>query len=98
MKRLQLIVILVILVVPVPAGATVDAGGGVCVQTDGQVGLWNGSTADDAGCVTLAEYTATFGVEVLDDQLVVGPDPEPDAPTVREYWDATTKDHLKGTS
>lgn len=70
------------------AEAAVDVGGGVCQEDDGDLGLWNGSSADDAGCVTLEEYTVMFGVEVLDEQLVAGPDPEPDAPTVRQYWEA----------
>lgn len=97
-RRAGMIVVIVLLAVAAfllydmitadQAEAAVDVGDGVCQEDDGEFGLWNGSTADDAGCVTFAEYTVQVGPEVLDDQLVVGPDPEPAAPTVREYWEA----------
>lgn len=38
----------------------VDLGAGVCQQSDGQQGMWNGTTADDAGCVTPTEYQTMF--------------------------------------
>ena len=103
------------------ANAATDLGSGVCQQTDGQLGMWNGTTADDDGCVTDAEYeqlysaanlvdagvidsytdngdgttTLDFGGDVrstvetnpLDRTIAVGPEPEPDAPTVRDIFD-----------
>ena len=59
----------------------VDLGDGACQQTDGQTGLWNGTTADDDGCVTLAEYEEMYGApEVI--VVSVNPTLGPDAPTV----------------
>jgi hypothetical protein len=43
----------------------------VCTQTDGQVGFYNGTTADDAGCITEAEYAETFSVPGLIDSGVL---------------------------
>lgn len=73
------------------AGAAADIGEGVCVQDDGAVGVWNGSTADDEGCITVAEYQVRFGEKALDQVLAVGPDPEPEAITVSEWFDTTIR-------
>lgn len=44
-----------------PAFAAVDYGDGTCLdETSNTVGVWNGTTGDDAGCVTAAEYEASF--------------------------------------
>lgn len=59
-----------------------------CVQTDGQIGVYNGSTTDDEGCITVAEYEVKFP-GMIDTQLVVGPDPEPEAITIRQWFDNT---------
>lgn len=70
---------------------TVDLGDGACQQTDGQTGLWNGTTADDEGCITQAEYAALYptddGTDPLERQVSVNPDLEPEAPTVREFFE-----------
>jgi hypothetical protein len=42
-----------------------------CVQSDGQEGWLNGTTADDAGCITEAEYETTFSVPGLVDAGVL---------------------------
>lgn len=101
-------------------GDTVDLGNGVCEQ-DGELGVFNGTTADAEGCVTPAEYavmfspdgllesgvivgyetvgeeavldfgdgtTASVKVKALDRKLAAGPDPEPEAPTVQEWFDS----------
>ena len=49
----------------VQAGAATDAGDGQCVQDDGAKGLWNGSSADDEGCTTTAEYETRFSAPGL---------------------------------
>jgi hypothetical protein len=36
-----------------------------CAQADGQVGWLNGTTADDAGCITESEYRSLFSPEGL---------------------------------
>ena len=46
-------------------GNTVDLGGGVCEQTDGEIGMWNGTTGDDDGCVTPAEYAVMYSIDNL---------------------------------
>jgi len=71
-----------------PAAATTDLGAGVCVQADGQPGVWNGTSTDDDGCVTVDEYAAMFP-EGLASVNSVGPDVEPDASTVQEWFDTT---------
>lgn len=83
-KLLAVLMALTIWALAIPASATVDLGNGFCAQDDGAQGVWDGTTADDEGCVTEAEYVASFGVEALDLIVAVGPDPEPNAPTVRE--------------
>lgn len=55
---MQLIIGLILL-------ATIDLGGGVCQQTDGTTGMWNGTIADDSGCVTAAEYQQAYSPENL---------------------------------
>ena len=47
------------------AEAAEDLGQGACVQTDGQTGLWDGTTADDAGCITPDEYQELFSLPNL---------------------------------
>ena len=71
--------------------AATDLGNGACFDEGAQAeGLWNGTTADDAGCVTEAEYQLMYGTPEIGDALmiVVSVDPalEPDAPTVREVF------------
>jgi hypothetical protein len=68
-----------------PVAGTIDLGDGRCQQTDGQQGAWNGTSSNDAGCLTEAEYAATFGEEALEEPVAATPELEPDAPTVREY-------------
>ena len=65
---------------------TTDVGNGACIQGDGQVGAWNGSTADDEGCITIPEYADMFGPAALDSVVSAGPELEPDAPTVKEWF------------
>lgn len=76
----------------------VDLGDGACQQSDGQTGLWNGTTADDDGCVTLAEYEAMYGdPEVI--VVSVNPTLEPDAPTVAVvFTDPFVRAELAGLS
>jgi len=54
-----------IMFLSVPAAATTDLGGGRCQQTDGITGIWDGSTADDDGCITRLEYAEMFSLENL---------------------------------
>ena len=86
MKKLALALIASLAMSGTALAAT-DLGDGACQQTDGQTGLWNGTTADDDGCVTLAEYEAMYGDP---EAIVVSVDPvlEPEAPTVREYFES----------
>ena len=65
--------------------AAIDLGDGACQQSDGQTGLWNGTTADDDGCVTLVEYEEMYGDPT---EIVVSSNPElePDAPTVEQVF------------
>ncbi len=56
------LVIVAMLLVGLPAFAAED---GTCVQSDGQTGRWNGTTADDNGCITPDEYEAMFSAENL---------------------------------
>jgi len=113
--------IVVSLAMSTVAQAAEDNGDGTCVQSDGQVGVWNGTTADDDGCVTPAEYEAMFSAanllvvgviegytvhedgtttlyysyggnttvatNPLDRIVAVNPALEPDAPTVREWFE-----------
>ena len=71
--------------------AATDLGDGACQQTDGQTGLWNGTTADDDGCITQAEYAELYptddGSDPLDRQVSVNVELEPEAPTVREFFE-----------
>lgn len=73
------------------ANAATDLGDGACQQTDGQTGLWNGTTADDEGCITQAEYQVAYptddGSDPLDRQVSVDVELEPEAPTVREFFE-----------
>ena len=56
-----------------PASAAADQGDGVCLQEDGQAGLWDGSTTTDDGCTTPAEYEVMFSpTGLLDSGVVVG--------------------------
>lgn len=48
-----------------------DNGDGTCVQSDGQAGMMNGTTADDAGCITPDEYEALHSPEGLEDAGVI---------------------------
>lgn len=102
------------------AYAAEDNGDGTCVQSDGQTGVWNGTTADDDGCITPAEYEVmysaanllevgviegytvnddgtttlhfdhgvsnTVATNPLDRIVAVNPELEPDALTVREWF------------
>ena len=88
-------VLLALVILFVPA---VDLGDGACQQSDGQTGLWNGTTADDDGCVTLAEYEAMYGdPEVI--VVSVNPSLEPDAPTVEQVFvDPFVRAELVGLS
>lgn len=63
---------------------TWDYGNGHCLQTDGQVGVWNGTTADDEGCITESEYVEMYGTEALEQVVAANPAEEPDNPTVEE--------------
>jgi hypothetical protein len=54
-----------------PALATDDLGEGACRQTDGAIGLWNLTTADDAGCITADEYSFMFSAQNLKDAGVI---------------------------
>lgn len=83
--RKTLAVIGLVLMFAFPADAATDLGNGVC-EDNGVLGVWNGTTADDDGCVTVAEYDVMFPGQ-LDTSLSVGPVVEPDAPTVREWFD-----------
>lgn len=69
------LVVLLLLVSVVEASRasaqTIDNGDGTCVQTDGQAGLFDGTSADDAGCITPAEYEAFTSVEGLADAGVL---------------------------
>jgi hypothetical protein len=48
------------------ARAATDLGGGGCVDEGaGIAGMWNGTTADDAGCITPAEYSERFAPSAL---------------------------------
>ena len=53
------------------AGATEDLGDGRCIQTDGQPGWFDGTTPDDAGCITQDEYVAMTSPEGLLDSGVI---------------------------
>ena len=86
MKRILLTVGLIV-AFALPVSATTDLGNGVCLQDDGQLGLWDGSTADDDGCTTGPEYAVMFGPEALDHVVSSNPEWEPDAPTVREWFE-----------
>ena len=66
---MRAVAVITILLLALPAHATEDLGDGRCRQDDGQVGVWNGTTADDDGCVTPAEYEQMFSAENL---LAVG--------------------------
>ena len=82
----KLLVSLALLALPLTASAATDLGDGACQQTDGVTGLWNGTTADDDGCITLAEYEAMYGdPEVI--TVTVDPVLEPTAPTVKVYFE-----------
>lgn len=60
-----LLVTLILFGMTTTAYATEDLGNGGCRQEDGQLGVWNGTTADDDGCVTPAEYEIIFSAESL---------------------------------
>ena len=46
---------------------------GGCTQTDGQQGMWNGTTADDDGCTTPTEYAVMFSPDgLLQAGVIVG--------------------------
>lgn len=72
LKILAYVAILTLIAwVSLPAQGATDLGNGVCEQTDGQQGLWNGTTADDDGCVTPAEYEQMYSAENLKDVGVI---------------------------
>lgn len=48
-----------------PALATEDIGNGQCLQDNGVVGVWNGTTADDGGCITEVEYAFLYSPKNL---------------------------------
>jgi len=50
-----------------PAFATDDLGNGNCRQADGQLGVWNGTSGDDAGCITPEEYAFLYSPQNLVD-------------------------------
>lgn len=97
MKR-TIAIAITILATALPASAATDLGDGACQQTNGETGLWNGTTADDDGCVTLAEYETMYGdpVEIV---VSVKPELEPDAPTVAVvFTDPFVRAELAGLS
>ena len=52
-----------------------DLDDGHCVQSDGQVGVSNGSTADNEGCITAEEYQDIYSVaNLLEDGVIASPD------------------------
>jgi hypothetical protein len=53
------------------AQATEFGPDGVCVQDDGQLGRGNGTTSDDAGCITESEYEALYNPPALVDAGVL---------------------------
>ena len=59
------LVIITVLLISLPAFAAEDTGNGTCVQSDGQTGLWDGTTPDDEGCITPVEYEAMFSAANL---------------------------------
>ena len=69
MRRIGLVLVLVL--VALPAGATDFTPDGTCTQDDGTQGLANGTTRDDGGCVTPAEYEANHSIEGLIDAGVI---------------------------
>jgi len=73
-----------------PVQAADDLGNGACQQTTGEVGLWNGTTADDEGCITPTEYAVMYqsddGEDPLDQIVSVDPEQYP-GPTVREVFE-----------
>lgn len=102
MRRVTIVVTLLV-GMSLPAMAATDLGDGACQQTDGQTGLWNGTTADDDGCVTQAEYAAMYpsadGSDPLDRQVSVDVELEPEAPTVRQVFvDPFVRAELAGLS
>lgn len=58
-RTLATVAALVVLVIALPAAAF------DCTQSDGQPGWRNGTTANDAGCITEAEYAELYSVDGL---------------------------------
>jgi len=59
---------LFILALSLNVDAATDLGDGKCYDEGAQAeGAWNGSTADDAGCITKAEYEAKFSLTSLEE-------------------------------
>ena len=64
MRRLRLsLLVLAGLLIATSADAATDLGDGVCVQSDGQEGIWTNGNGD--GCLTAAEYQEMFSVDNL---------------------------------
>jgi hypothetical protein len=84
MRRAILIALL--LALALPAAATEFNEDNTCVQNDGQAGLANGTTRDDGGCVTPAEYESSHSVAGLLDAGVITEVIPVDKETVRVKW------------
>ena len=83
-----IVYVVVLFALTLPAAAAVDLGDGACRElSTGEQGLWNGTTADDDGCVTLTEYEAVYG-DPTEKVVSSNPTLEPDAPTVVEYFES----------
>ena len=82
MRRITLAV-LALLVLAIPAIAQTNE---VCQQTDGQWGVLNGTTGDDAGCITPSEYEQAFSVDnLLSEGIIVSAVPNGDGTVTVEY-------------
>jgi hypothetical protein len=64
-KTLATMAALVIVALALPAAAT------NCTQSDGQAGWLDGTTADDAGCITADEYDQLYSIDNLVDAGVL---------------------------
>ncbi len=84
MRRLLAAVLLIGFALP--ASAATDQGEGVCLQDDGQAGLWDGSSTADDGCTTPAEYEVMYSTtNLLETGVVVGYEANGDGTTTLDF-------------
>lgn len=88
MKRLiASLAVLAVLLVAGTAQAATDLGNGACEQTDGQIGVWDGTEAADEGCVTAEEYAARFSVDnLIEEGVLVDPVDNGDGTVTGTAW------------